>query len=320
MSSFGKDSAQLEREIEEQRQRIEDRVGEIRQRLSPGQLVDEVLSYTKNGGQQFASNFGSTIASNPLPAALLGVSLIWLISGQGAKQQHSETSSSHGYRAESDYPYATVSGGMRRVSHAADDTGTWYSHFEDSTGKRYKAQSNEKGHRIGHFLDDTGRAFGGFIDDTGHRVRDFTDEVGNRFDEATGWASHRLHDVQQGIGNAMGQVAHQAQNLGGAAQHQVDRTSRMVLQGFENQPLVAGALAFAAGAALGAALPHTREEDKLVGEAADKVKSKAADLAADAYEEGKEKAADLYERGKEGAAQLYDEVRGNGAPRGTDYH
>ncbi len=63
MSSFGKDSAQLEREIEEQRQRIEDRVGEIRQRLSPGQLVDEVLSYTKNGGQQFASNLGSTIAS-----------------------------------------------------------------------------------------------------------------------------------------------------------------------------------------------------------------------------------------------------------------
>lgn len=319
MSSFGKDSAQLEREIEEQRQRIEDRVGEIRQRLSPGQLVDEVLSYTKNGGQQFASNFGSTIASNPLPAALLGVSLIWLISGQG-KQQHSDTAPSYGYRPESDYPYATVSGGMRRVSHAADDSGTWYSHFEDSTGKRYKAQSNEKGHRIGHFLDDTGRAFGGFIDDTGHRVRDFTDEVGNRFDDATGWASHRLHDVQQGIGNAVGQVAHQAQNLGGAAQHQVDRTSRMILQGFENQPLVAGALAFAAGAALGAALPHTREEDKLVGEAADKVKSKAADLAADAYEEGKEKAADLYERGKEGAAQLYDEVRGNGSPRSSDYH
>lgn len=319
MSSFGKDSAQLEREIEEQRQRIEDRVGEIRQRLSPGQLVDEVLSYTKNGGQQFASNFGSTVANNPLPAALLGVSLIWLISGQGAKQQ-SHAQPDTGYRAEPDYPYATVSGGMRRVSHAADDSGTWYSHFEDSSGKRYKAQSNEKGHRVGHFLDDTGRAFGGFIDDTGHRVRDFSDEVGNRFDDATGWAAHRLHDVKHGIGAAMDEVAHRAQNLGGATQHQVDRTSRMVLQGFENQPLVAGALAFAAGAALGAALPHTREEDKLVGEVADKVKGKAADLAADAYEDGKEKAADLYERGKEGAAQLYDEVRGNGAPRGTDYH
>lgn len=317
MSSFGKDSAQLEREIEEQRQRIEDRVGEIRQRLSPGQLVDEVLSYTKNGGQQFASNFGSTIAGNPLPAALLGVSLIWLMSGQGAKQSHGDTGQN--YRSEPEYPYATVSGGMRRVSHAADGAGTWYSHFEDSSGKRYKAQSDEKGHRIGHFLDDTGRAFGGFIDDTGHRVRDFTDEAGNRFDEAAGWASHRLHDVRHGIGAAMDQVTDQAHNLGGAAQHQMDRTSRMMVQGFERQPLVAGALAFAAGAALGAALPHTREEDKLVGEVSDQVKGKAADLAADAYEEGKEKAADLYERGKESAAQLYDEVRGNSAPR-TDYH
>ena len=34
MSSFGKDSAQLEREVDEQRRRVESRIGEIRERLT----------------------------------------------------------------------------------------------------------------------------------------------------------------------------------------------------------------------------------------------------------------------------------------------
>lgn len=307
MSSFGKDSAELEREVEAQRQRIEDRIGEIKDRLSPGQIVDELLSYTKNGGQHFAANLGQTVANNPLPAALLGISLIWLMSGQGPKLStpHAETGRDSDYE---DLPYATITGGMRRISHAEDESGKWYSEFEDTSGRRYKAESSELGVRAGAFMDNAGRKFGGFIDEAGHRVRDFQDEAGNRLDEATGWASHRWHDVQRGVSNTLEQVGYQAQHLGSAAQHQVDRTSRMIVDTFQNQPLVAGALAFAAGAALGAALPHTAQEDLAVGKIADKVKSKAVEVASDVYEEGKARAADLYERGKEDAADLYDDL------------
>ncbi len=320
MDTNGKDSAQLEREVEAQRQRIENRIGEIRDRLSPGQLMDEVLSYTKDGGKQFASGFGQTISNNPLPAVLLGVSLVWLMAGQGPRlgAQHSEQRSQR--RDEPEYPYATVAGGMRRVGHAADESGKWYSEFEDTGGRRYKAESNELGHRLGAFMDDAGRKFGGFIDDTGHRVRDFQDEAGNRFDEAAGWASHRWHDMQHGVGAAIGQVAEQAQHLGGATQHQFDRASRAVMSGFDSQPLVAGALAFAAGAALGSVLPHTEQEDQLLGKVADKTRRDAAGAASELYEAGKEKAAELYEKGKEGAAQLYDEARGNGSPGPRDLH
>ncbi|MDB5539198.1 MAG: hypothetical protein JWQ89_925 [Devosia sp.] len=308
MSSYGKDSAELEIEVEAQRQRIEDRIGEIKERLSPGQIVDELLSYTKNGGQHFAANLGQTVANNPLPAALLGISLVWLMSGQGPKlsMPHGESAPQ---RSEPDYPYATVTGGLRRVSHAEDGSGKWYSEFEDTTGRRYKAESNALGERAGAFMDNAGRKFGGFIDEAGLRVRDFQDEAGNRLDEAAGWASHRWHDMQKGVSHALDQVGQQAQQLGGAAQHQVDRTSRMIMDSFQNQPLVAGALAFAAGAALGAALPHTKQEDQTVGKLGDKVRSKAAEVTSDLYEEGKSRAADLYERGKEGAADLYDDLR-----------
>jgi len=309
MSTYSKDSEQLEREVEAQRQQIENRIGEIKDRLSPGQLVDELLNFTKDGGQHFAANLGQTVSNNPLPAALLGISLVWLMSGQGPKLSTPQQVQPAGPRG-ADYPYATVSGSMRRVSHAADPSGKWYSEWEDTSGKRYKAESNELGHRVSEFIDDAGRKFGGFIDDTGHRVRDFQDEAGNRFDDAMGWASHAFHDAQQGVSHAIDQVAHQAHNFGGAAQHQVERTTRMATDLFKEQPLVAGALAFAAGAAIGAALPHTDQEDQAIGKVADQVKGKAIAAASDVYEDGKAKAAELYEKGKEGAAQVYDDVRG----------
>jgi ElaB/YqjD/DUF883 family membrane-anchored ribosome-binding protein len=307
MSSYGKDSAQLEREVEAQRQRVESRIGEIKDRLSPGQLVDELLSYSKEGGQHFAANLGQTVSNNPLPAALLGISLVWLMTGQGPRLS-APASSAQPSRSRANYPYATVSGGLRRVSHAADDTGRWYSEFEDVGGKRYKAESNELGHRAGEFIDDTGRKIGGFLDETGHTIQDFRDEAGNRIDEAAGWASQAWHDLRHQVGDMLGSVQHQAQNLGSSAQHQTDRATRMVMDSFQNQPLVAGALAFAAGAALGAALPHTDQEDSAIGELADEVKGKAMDVAADAYEEGKSRVADLYEQGKDGAAQVYDDA------------
>ena len=307
MSSFGKESAQLEREVEAQRNRVEERIGEIRERLSPGQLVDELLSFSKEGGQHFAANLGQTITANPLPATLLGVSLVWLMSGQNGGKASTETNRVNAV-ADEDYPYATINGRLRRTSHAPDDTGEWYSSFADDTGQSYRARSNESGHRAGHFVDDAGRKLGGFIDETGHRVRDFRDEAGNRLEEAAGWASSTWSDLRRSAGDAAGHIADKAAHMGGDVQAQADRVGRMLSENFRNQPLVAGALAFAAGAALGAALPHTRQEDEAVGKLADSARGKAAELAAEVYEEGKVRAGDLYDKVKDGAAELYDEV------------
>ena len=345
MSDYGKNSAELEREVEAQRQRVEDRIGEIRERLSPGQLVDELLSYTKNGGQSFISNLGSTVASNPLPTALLGVSLVWLMSGQGPKlmggHDNDRDRAASDWRAsdsgmdwnevDADYPYVTVSGGLRRVSHSTDESGDWYSEFEDNSGARYRAKSNQHGHRMGHFMDKTGKKIGGFIDEAGHRIRDFTDEAGNRFSAASGWASHRWHDLTSGIGSAMAGIGSEAQHMGAKATRTAYDARRMATSLYNDQPLVAGALAFAAGAALGAALPRTPAEDRLIGEMGDDVRDRAMDAAADLYETGKAKAAELYEKGKDTAKNLYDEVsagsssgtgtmRDNGGARSTDLH
>ena len=238
-----KSSAELEREVEQQRNRVEARIGEIKERLSPGQLIDEALAYTKDGGSHFASNLGSTIAANPLPAVMLGVSLVWLMSGQGQPGQHMAANRGMG-RPEPDYPYARISGsGIRRTGHRADEYGQWWSEFETGDGGRYKAKSNEKGHRLGHFMDDAGKMFGGFIDEAGNRIKQFQDESGNMMDDAGGWASHTWSDLQHGIAEQAQNLTSSAQQMGQAMQKQSDQLTRQIGTLFEQQPLIAGALA-----------------------------------------------------------------------------
>ncbi len=303
-------SAALEREVEAQRNRVESTIGEIKDRLSPGQLVDEMLSYTKSGGGHFVANLGQTINSNPLPAALLGVSLLWLLAGPKPASNLTPTlspSPSHGYK--------TIRGAsLQRIGHGQRDDGYWYSEFADDGGATYRARADEKGRRMGQFLDDAGKAFGGFFDESGNRISEFRDEAGNMLDDAAGWASHTWQDVQHNVGQQADAIFDSAKNLAGDLQSQATQLSRDAFRVLEAQPLVMGALAFAAGAALGATLPHTDEEDQLLGKASDDVKRQAGGVAADLYEEGKEKAAEIYEDVSDKAAEVYGDVKGKLLP------
>lgn len=334
MTYDNKSSADLEREVNAQRDRVEARIGEIKDKLSPGQLLDEALSYTKHGGAHFASNLGGQISANPLPAALVGIGLAWLISSSASGNHQPAAGHADVAHDDHSYPYARASGSIRRISHKSNEAGEWWSEFESSTGQRYKAKSNELGERVGHFTDDTGKMFGGFIDEAGNRVRDFQDEAGNMLSQARSWADHNWRDLRHSVGgglsgagsavkDAASNVMSGTRHLGSSAQHQSDQFSRQIVNLFDQQPLIAGALAFAVGAAAGAALPHTAQEDELLGEQADKLRGKAVKTAGKLYEDGKEKAAEIYEDVKGQAETVYDEVKetvtdaANGQPSPT---
>ncbi|MBF8780496.1 DUF3618 domain-containing protein [Pseudomonas fulva] len=72
----------LEQEINAKREHISDLVDAIEQRLTPGQLFDQVMSYTKGNGGEFVHNLGLTLKNNPVPTALTAVGLAWLAVNQ----------------------------------------------------------------------------------------------------------------------------------------------------------------------------------------------------------------------------------------------
>lgn len=355
-----KSAAELQREIELQRSRVEDTIDQIQQKLSPGQMVDELLAYTKGGGGEFVTTLQRQVTSNPLPVALLGVSLAWLMAKPPStntatvsntrtsvrytdRQWDESISANRGYTAgagddydygdddyeyeDIDYPVTSVSGSIRRTGFSNDESGNRFSHFVDDAGKKFRAATDAQGRRAGHFMDDAGNRFKGFTDSAGGGIQHIRDEAGNLLDEATNWASHtwravrrKMHDardtagrgVSDGrhhVGRAGSAMQHQAGRAGSAVQHQFGNLNDTIISQFRDQPLVGGALAFALGAALGSALPHTDQEDALLGEAADNVKGMAGEQAAGLYEQGRQKTAEIYEAASGKAGEVLQQAK-----------
>ena len=75
----GKRAADLEQEVHAERARVDATLDELQRRLTPGQLVDEVLRHGRGAGTDFVSNLGRTLSANPIPTALVGVGLLWLL-------------------------------------------------------------------------------------------------------------------------------------------------------------------------------------------------------------------------------------------------
>jgi len=317
-----KTSADLEREVAEQRRRVEDRIGEIRDRLSPGQLLDEALSYTKHGGAHFLSNLGQQVSANPIPAVLAGVGIAWLVA---ANNRQPSMASQHPVTSDADfsapsYPSANINGALRRTRHAADEAGEWWSEFQTDAGQTFRARSDELGARAGHFTDQAGKMYSGFVDEAGNRISDIRDEAGNRLNDALGWANQAWQAAQQGVGDAMRNASSGYNNLTSRATEgmrgmteqlgtQTDQMSRAIADLFERQPLIAGALAFAAGAAVGAAIPHTPQEDQLMGEEADRIRGKAMRVSREVLDEGKDKLAETYDEVRRTGTRAYQDAK-----------
>lgn len=71
---------EIEADIERTRGELQQTLSAIEQRLSPGQLVDQGLEYLRsNGVREYASNLGTTAKQDPLPLALVGIGLAWLM-------------------------------------------------------------------------------------------------------------------------------------------------------------------------------------------------------------------------------------------------
>ncbi|MHA6299761.1 DUF3618 domain-containing protein [Devosia sp. CAU 1758] len=327
-----KSSADLQREIDAQRSRVEDTIDQIQDKLSPGQLVDELLNYTKGGGE-IVSNLQRQVTSNPLPVALLGVSLAWLMAkpANGAASNHDTDKAwdrrinrNRGYENSDldeeeygDYPVTIITGtSMRHAGHSTDEHGRSFANFTDDAGKKFRALSDENGKRAGHFIDEAGNRFKGFTNAAGERIEHFRDDAGNKMDEASGWASHtwqktrdKLQEVSDGARAKADAGRNSAARTASAMQDQVGNLNQMILAQFRDQPLVGGGLAFALGAALGSSLPHTAQEDALVGKQSDTLKRKAADEAAHLYDEGKEKAGEVYADASERAGTAYEKAK-----------
>jgi hypothetical protein len=190
--------AEIQAEIDRTRDEMDGTLRLIEQRLTPGQLMDQGLDYLKNSGaKEFASNLGSSVKDNPLPVALVGIGLAWLMAAGKSSGSASLSSSSLGASARQ-----SMDSAKERASQVADS------------------------------------------------ARETWSQIGGK-----------------------------ANDMAESARYQVERAKGSLNTMIEEQPLALGAIGLAIGAVLAASAPRTRQEDRIMGEASDRLKEQAKEVA-----------------------------------------
>lgn len=294
------ETARLERETAETRARLEQTLGELRARMSPGQLLDQATDYLRNGsGRAFLGNLRDEVVTNPLPVALVGAGIAWLAIS-GAIGRRGGANGDGRYRARYGYDPARDWG---RTAATADDLGHdgrglsaaerarraaegWAEEARDTvTGVRESAR--EMGERVGTAYDEaadgTRRTAEAWADEAsaaahqaGERLREGMDEIQQRA-SAVG---ERTAEVYERTAGGVRRVARKAADYGRAARHAVQPDGTL-MNFCREQPMLVAGLGIAIGAALGAMIPASRTERRVMGEASREVQDRVRAVASE---------------------------------------
>jgi ElaB/YqjD/DUF883 family membrane-anchored ribosome-binding protein len=310
-------AAEIEREVEMTRARLTGTVEELKDRVSPGQIAEQAMDWVRgSGGKEFLGNLGTSVRDNPVPVLLIAAGIGWLAFGGRA-----------GARSY-DEDWSGRTRHMPAGQGRSDYVGGAYA------GESYGSTSGDPAYRVGSYPDDqpslTERAGEMASDlreqagDAASRVGDAARDAASRVGEAAGGAWEATRDTARqaaervsGAGRYAADSASQAWRSAGDTAHDLGRRAadagymaqRRVSDVFEQQPLLMGAVGLALGAAIGALLPSTEAEDRLMGETRDEVAARAAELAGDAYEKAREAAGEHVERAREHLGEAYERTR-----------
>lgn len=270
------EAARLERETEETRAELENTLDELRSRITPGQLVDQFMDRARDGNAgAFVRNFGQQVAANPIPVAVIGVGLAWLMMANKEPRANSDRTyrSGHAYGGTAEY----LTGEEYSADTEASDAD-----YPGGNGGRRLALRGDPADRFGDAAHGMGERLGDAaarVTDTAHAAGDAMHDMADQTRAKLGQAASSVKGSLQHSAATAGETAKRA---AAALQHSASEAGMLTRRVFDfckEQPLVLAGLGLALGAALGAAFPATRTEDELVGDASDEVKRRAAGLA-----------------------------------------
>jgi hypothetical protein len=250
-------SEQIQREIQQTRSEMSETLDAIRDKLSPGEILDQALAYfrsSKSGqgtgmsetASHWASSLGDTVKQNPVPVALIGAGLAWLMMGGSRHPARPEP-----HPRPYDPPDVTVY-------------------------DAYNAPLSGPQEHSGSLRERAGEMASG---------------VQGRLSAAGERVSHAAATTRESVGHVAASARQRMSETAEHLRHQVREQGGKTKETFnylrDEQPLVLGALGFALGAALGAGLPPTQREDELMGEARDQVVHRAQELGEEQLDKAK---------------------------------
>ncbi|WP_282063840.1 DUF3618 domain-containing protein [Roseobacter litoralis] len=326
MTNETRSPEEIEREIEEQRSDLTSNLEDLQDKFSIDTVVRQISDQFREHGGDMGRSISNQVKANPIPLALTGIGLAWLMLGN-SQQPQPRRDASRGY---DDDRYSSSEHEFRR---SRKDRGLPYTPPTTYDAGRSASEPS-------------------WARDDGHDSRSVGDRMtsgaGAVKDTATG-AAQLAKDRLASVGSSVGDAASSAKStLGGAVQSTKQSLSsagnsfaegteilteegrtrviiarqkavemrrsaaRSMSQGtdaaadfYDHQPLVVGALALAVGAALGGALPRTKAEDDLMGAQSDDLFDQAERI----FEEEKAKALSVADTVKKEVKDIASEAK-----------
>jgi ElaB/YqjD/DUF883 family membrane-anchored ribosome-binding protein len=262
-----KDPETLEREINQTRAEMNETLDSLERKLTAGQLLDQWLKFFGMKGTEIGSSVGKCLKDNPMPFFLTATGIGWMMFGP------SQSGSARGERR---------------------------SYADSDNYERY--DGNERG-----ITDRAGEA----ISKVGDKIQSGVSASRERFAESAESAKEATNRTAAGVKESLGRAT---ENVRGSmnrtavmAQNQARQARDTFNALLEDQPLILGAVGLAVGAIIGAALPATEQEDRLVGELADNTINKGKELGARVYEKGSDAAKERIDQIAQNASQASGE-------------
>jgi hypothetical protein len=260
MADDNLETAQIEQDLAQTRARMDNRLGELQDRLSPNQLVNDALThFGGEDGGDFTQTLIAKAKANPLPAALVGVGLVWLMASSQRKQNQSTS-------PHDDLPTRLRSAEIGVVRLEDEHPDIHASRLDDARGQVLG---------VARQATDTASSYS-------QRIKDAIASAGQS-------ARETAHDLQSGLSNTVGHLSAQARQgsdvlkAGGAS---ASKSGGGALASVGGNPVMFGAAAALIGLVAGVLIPVSDEEQQAMANMADQLRSKGRDLAQDAVDRG----------------------------------
>lgn len=263
---------EIERDVERTRSDIEDTVEALRDKMSIGQIVDEAAHYFRDsGGNEALSNFAAQARANPMPLALVGIGLAWLMSGRGQPAMSSYSPYRGSYAGNGGSSYSGAGARVGETAGSAKDA-------LSSTGRKAGDTLASGVQKVG----DSASQTYGLVSDTASQAYD---RVSDSASQAYGRVSDTASQSYDRLSATASQTYDQMSRRAGQAQ-------RTISDLIESEPLILAGLGLAVGAAIGAMMPGTRTEQQFMGEKLENLKEGASEMAREEWDKAKSVAKD----------------------------
>lgn len=240
----------IEADVNESRHRLNDTLAALGDKLSPGQMLDEVMGLAQGQAGSFAKKLGSQVKENPLPTLLIaaGIGLLMMNrngAGESAPVNADDWRHEQRYRSLEEARWSTS-----RIAGESDEA------FEERVHHAY-AKTLNLTQRAGEAVD----AFKARVASAVTSAQHAAEGVRKRASGMLADAKHAIGDQAQDLKQRASDARHRAESF------------------YDETPLAAGAIALAIGALIGGTTPLSRQERETLAGVADKAARAGADLA-----------------------------------------